>query len=771
MRRTALYWTVYASLCVTAMTASSLPIIVRRAAEHLLIELRLPGQQPRIMQRPATEALERTLGRLSSTFSKPKNKRDAPIPPPEIRLCDASGTAMAPSSTALDAWSTAATLSVGADTQLAVFFEPAEVCELLLPAIPLVGIPMRPLVTTVRCEPSGCSWLWERQESTEAGWEVCGTEAEYQPVAADEGALLRVRAEPPAPSTAATDEAREAALSLLGRVTEAVSAVELPPTRTQHQQRIASMASSSSSSSSSFRLLSYNLLADSYSRNWDGPHAIHSYCNPSLTKASRRMPKLLHEVLSFCPDVLCLQEVDKTWYQQLWLPMLSARGYTGRLTLKRGQGSSEGVATFVRDGAFEVVDVREIGLDASSSAAMPLLSVQEGTRDGINALPTVAQLLLLRSTSAPKEEVLLANTHLYFANPAVHVRLLQTSQIVTQACEWIEAIRSDGGAAPAMVIAGDLNSDSTDAVLRYLTNGQVKADDPDWLYGAFHWGPSLRLPEAAAAAAQESAAVLAASDNDAEEEEAWLCLQLQEAASAGDDDGLVTIESARKVATRLHLLRKAIQTVIRSHHALRGASGMPAAAADDDDGPALLNRPNQEALLKRAALEDCANGKTLFESDALASLEICRQLNLPLSRMEGGGSSTKEETVKQAAARLSELAAEVDSMSVALRERLTDGVTADVAASEYAGASLTQPTPLTSAYGLHTNPTHVVSQYANALDWILFDGARLELKGVAALPSLEELKREVALPSTEFPSDHVSLICDVEWRQGVAEVE
>ena len=198
---------------------------------------------------------------------------------------------------------------------------------------------------------------------------------------------------------------------------------------------------------------------------------------------------------------------------------------------------------------------------------------------------------------------------------------------------------------------------------------------------------------------------------------------------------------------------------------------MPAAAADDDDGPAMSTRDGQEALLKRAALEDCANGKTLFESDALASLEICRQLNLPLRRMEGGDSSTKEETVKQAAARLSELAAEVDRMSVALRERLTDGVTADVAASEYAGASLTQPTPLTSAYGLHTNPTHVVSQYANALDWILFDGARLDLKGVAALPSLEELKREVALPSTEFPSDHVSLVCDVEWRQGAAEVE
>ena len=37
-------------------------------------------------------------------------------------------------------------------------------------------------------------------------------------------------------------------------------------------------------------------------------------------------------------------------------------------------------------------------------------------------------------------------------------------------------------------------------------------------------------------------------------------------------------------------------------------------------------------------------------------------------------------------------------------------------------------------------------------------------EAVAPLPSVEELTRDVALPSAEFPSDHVSLCADLAWR-------
>eukprot|EP00746_Dinoflagellata_sp_MGD_P048523 gnl/MRDRNA2_/MRDRNA2_220278_c0_seq1.p1 gnl/MRDRNA2_/MRDRNA2_220278_c0~~gnl/MRDRNA2_/MRDRNA2_220278_c0_seq1.p1 ORF type:complete len:150 (+),score=25.48 gnl/MRDRNA2_/MRDRNA2_220278_c0_seq1:35-451(+) len=83
----------------------------------------------------------------------------------------------------------------------------------------------------------------------------------------------------------------------------------------------------------------------------------------------------------------------------------------------------------------------------------------------------------------------------------------------------------------------------------------------------------------------------------------------------------------------------------------------------------------------------------------------------------------------------------------------------------YPGVALRQPISLESVYGLHTQPTHVVPRYVNTLDWICIDMAHLRVESTAPLPSIEELTREVAMPCKEWPSDHVSLICDLVWRE------
>ena len=126
--------------------------------------------------------------------------------------------------------------------------------------------------------------------------------------------------------------------------------------------------------------------------------------------------------------------------------------------------------------------------------------------------------------------------------------------------------------------------------------------------------------------------------------------------------------------------------------------------------------------------------------------------------------------------RLAELERRLDRAQLALRARLASegGAAASAAggdaeasrwAAGAAGVRLTQPTPMESAYGLHAPPTHVVPRYANTLDWICVDGQRLEVVRVAPRPPLQELTRDVAMPSAEWPSDHVSLCCDLAWRK------
>ena len=161
------------------------------------------------------------------------------------------------------------------------------------------------------------------------------------------------------------------------------------------------------------------------------------------------MPRILQEVLAFAPDVLLLQEVDLTWYEQFWKPAMEGRGYVGKHTLKRGRGSSEGIASFALADAFEIVEIRELSLSLDRpDLPVPLarlLGAHTSTRDA--EIPTVAQLLLLReaapvaSPTAVPRQVLVANTHLYFANEAMHVRTMQTALILDGLREWSDELQ------------------------------------------------------------------------------------------------------------------------------------------------------------------------------------------------------------------------------------------------------------------------------------------------------------------------------------------
>ena len=522
------------------------------------------------------------------------------------------------------------------------------------------------------------------------------------------------------------------------------------------------------------------------------------------------MPRILQEVLAFAPDVLLLQEVDLTWYEQFWKPVMEGRGYVGKHTLKRGRGSSEGLASFALADAFEIVEIRELSLSLDRpDLPVPiarLLGAHTSTRDA--EIPTVAQLLLLREaapvaspTAAPRQ-VLVANTHLYFANEAMHVRTMQTALILDGLREWSDELqpqqqeerqRATGApvaAAPALIVAGDLNADASDAALQLLTTGLVRADDPDWLHGALNWAPSLELPAAARESAFELAAALIECVDErynvvegADVEATWAeHLRHAEAADAArrgaHEDG--TLESAQRIAREFHLLRKAVQlpSSPRSRaHKLR---------TDARDDASARYGANEIERFAAAVVRDAAAGRTLLESEALAAAEVAHQLRLPLRLVINGFTPSAEDRqtswFSAAHARLDELKWWLEAAQGALRTRVAsegggrwrrggavaaagqDPSAAALWALRAAGVHLSNPTPLMSVYGPNPVPTHAVPRYANTLDWICVDSHHLDVVGVAPLPPVEELTRHVAMPSVEWPSDHVSLCCDLAWR-------
>ena len=175
--------------------------------------------------------------------------------------------------------------------------------------------------------------------------------------------------------------------------------------------------------------------------------------------------------------------------------------------------------------------------------------------------------------------------------------------------------------------------------------------------------------------------------------------------------------------------------------------------------PAIVTLGSEELTgseLAAAAMEAVRKGETLMTSEALAAFEVSLYTKLP-PRLP-----LSDEDISLAMSHLKALDEVLRANGVGTP---TPGTACQASEDHFSpcGVDLSHSIELHSVYGVHTQPTHVYGEYSNALDWIAYSPSTIELRSTAALPSLDELKRDTGLPSAEFPSDHVSLIADLEW--------
>ncbi|KAL1519288.1 hypothetical protein AB1Y20_022817 [Prymnesium parvum] len=695
------------------------PIVVRKLKEHeLLIEV-VHGANRRALKRPALEELHRSLTRLHKALGMP------------LQLLDECGDAIAGHTPALHAWRGAAYLCAG-DDRAPVWFDPPEVSSLECPSAPHVAIPLCPLLQLRYCEAEEVRLSWETRGEG-GGWQPVGELASYVPTDADEGAELRVRA-------VAGREPSAIARELLERTLE-LGVVRRAPPRPALARRLAAFAADGGvEPRGKIRVMSYNLLAQTYQRGWDGAGGVHSYCPPDLTAAASRLPRQLAEVLSFSPDVLCMQEVDARTFESHWKPQLEARGYTGAFSLKRGVSSSEGCALFVDRRTFELQQMRIVPLDLQDTSAplRRLLEAHPATCDAVQSLPTIAQLALLRHVDG--RTLLVANTHLYYAHRAVHVRLMQIGSLLHHAHAWTDALDAP---RPPLVLAGDLNCASTHGAVQLLLQGEIRRSHRDWMYGYLYWREGIGVEKAArdaAACTLRRRGVESDEGCGVEGDEA----RSAEVGEAADEAQQLSLRSALAVAQRFHLLRLAAQRLLREEWRLSSQS--PEAV------------PAEASAFYAAAVSDFREGKTLLTSTPLAALEVAEVCGVQVE--QAGGLHFAISFVPQE--RMADLDGILRQQIEELRQ-LADTFPTETGVDLYPGVELASIWQLQSAYGRNTVPTHVLPDYQDALDWIWFDKSHLRLAKVAPLPSREECMMNTAMPSAEFPSDHVSLCADLTW--------
>lgn len=231
---------------------------------------------------------------------------------------------------------------------------------------------------------------------------------------------------------------------------------------------------SSESPSQTLRILSYNILADQNAFSMDNPGTPYfSWTTPELMDRARRMPLLLHEILAYHADLICLQEVDELVYETLLRPVLNYYNYQGYFSMKQTSGTREGCAMFFSLNKFQSSPPEHLktfrispllsdivagtniapGWEDSVKPIAKLFEERNNLQETIDNLAHVVQVAKLRLLNG--NPVLMANTHLFFHPNADHIRVMQCFAIAHQL-----AIEQDGGTP--FVLAGDFNTDLDD---------------------------------------------------------------------------------------------------------------------------------------------------------------------------------------------------------------------------------------------------------------------------------------------------------------------
>jgi mRNA deadenylase 3'-5' endonuclease subunit Ccr4 len=225
--------------------------------------------------------------------------------------------------------------------------------------------------------------------------------------------------------------------------------------------------------SSDLRVLTFNILADQNAFSTANQVPYYPYCPSKILARQRRMPLILHELLAYQADVLCLQEVDELVFETLILPVLEYFNYQGYYSVKASVGTREGCAMFWSLQRFQKTAPKDFKTHPVSELLSRYMTPgsEDETSEWREPVDTVTQLFekrpdlakvireklghvvqMARLTDHQGSHVIVANTHLFYHPMASHIRLLQCFAI----CHQLSIGRSDNN--DGLIFCGDFNT-------------------------------------------------------------------------------------------------------------------------------------------------------------------------------------------------------------------------------------------------------------------------------------------------------------------------
>ncbi|XP_012284829.1 2',5'-phosphodiesterase 12 [Orussus abietinus] len=263
---------------------------------------------------------------------------------------------------------------------------------------------------------------------------------------------------------------------------ESPSVVEAGPGHCPFETRHAFTATKLSGKS--FRIVSYNILADTYADSDYSRESLFPYCPPYALAIDYRKQLILKELLGYNSDIICLQEVDAKVYSMDLLPFLSTYKYDGVYN-KKGCQVSEGLATLFNAERFEnlyfefTLISENVHVDVFNDVWSKIKN--DKFKERFLERNTTVQVTVLQSKENPSEIIVIGNTHLYFHPDADHIRLLQAFYALIYTRSVAESIKKKYPSKNvSIILCGDFNSSPQDGIYHLMTQNHIPENHKDW---------------------------------------------------------------------------------------------------------------------------------------------------------------------------------------------------------------------------------------------------------------------------------------------------
>lgn len=511
----------FSTSCLCRYLTSKMPIANVRSVEEeafLTISFSYEGKQ-RKMQRSKSEILSKALTRIELSSKKKAKKAKKNVECKENGDAEEGNASLWLNGEPVDlsltnetAWKDGASLKIGAET-FTVEVNPPTVKSLLLPENIMSGFPVMPYLELEFGDKQYCRYKWykstndsdDQASSVPASakeilnWEEVGNEFLYTPSVLDVGCYLKLTCAP-GNAKRVSDVASEMTSSLTVAAGPGFCPFDARHMYTKKQ----------TADYSTFRVVSYNILADNYAKDEFAQKVLFPYCPPYAMDISYRQQLLLKEIPGYNADLICLQECGFKLFENNLQPALETMGFEGLMRCKGGE-TPEGEATFFRKSKFSLITQHDIVLkeallnDPAQAAILDHVSPIPILLETLTKRNTVVQLSILKVLGFEKRYLCAVNTHLYYKPTYPHIRLLQSAiilnhiqKVISQFCSGdadegvnVQAdadrvspqIANDGMHAHpqvAVLFCGDFNSGPRTGLVELLTTGRVDSTHRDW---------------------------------------------------------------------------------------------------------------------------------------------------------------------------------------------------------------------------------------------------------------------------------------------------